>query len=404
MTRISSTAIFLLITSILVSCFQITTPVPTLEPTQTLTITVAPKSTTTSPPDISSAPTVEPVDGVIEFAGHKWNVKSGCGLGPGPNCWSDSAESVWVQDGELHLKIRKIEDRWYSAEVSTVECSQYGIHRFFVSSDLTSLDKNIVAALFLYKDDQNEIDMEFSTWAKEYPVENAQYVVQPWDIPGNLYRFVIPPNITESIHTINWNHSTIQFESIQGNDQEPSSSDNLLDKWEYSDNHIPAADDCLRVHINLWLIGGNPPSNDQDAVLVVTNAQLPDPYQPAPTPTPPAPIPTTGTGDTASIQVINTDANYVSGLVNPNTYCNDNYRVVIYAKTDIWYVQPFTESPLTTIDPATCSWESQTHPWDKLAIFLVPRNYDPLATLSSQSCPPNLPESEFLASLCFNKP
>ena len=32
---------------------------------------------------------------IIDFAGRQWGVKSGCGLGPGPNCWSDSEQSVW---------------------------------------------------------------------------------------------------------------------------------------------------------------------------------------------------------------------------------------------------------------------------------------------------------------------
>lgn len=47
---------------------------------------------------------------VINFAGRYWWVKNGTNLGPGPNNFSDSEESVWVDDaGKLHLKIRQIE-------------------------------------------------------------------------------------------------------------------------------------------------------------------------------------------------------------------------------------------------------------------------------------------------------
>lgn len=53
----------------------------------------------------------------IEFAGHTWNVKSGTG-GPGPNNWSNSNNSVWVDnEGKLHLKIRYINGKWVCAEI-----------------------------------------------------------------------------------------------------------------------------------------------------------------------------------------------------------------------------------------------------------------------------------------------
>lgn len=392
---------------IVASCVQ-SPPVPTLTAVQSVTVTSPPVQTPTSspttPPDTQNTPTpaLGPEDGIIEFAEHKWNVKSGCGLGPGPNCWSDSEESVWVQDGALHLKIRRIEDRWHSAEVSTVDCTQYGIHRFFVSGDLSSLDKNVVAAMFLYKDDLKEIDIEFSKWSEERPGENAQYVVQPWDIPGNIFRFAISQEFTNTAHTIDWTSSSIQFTSLQGHSKEPASPTTMLDEWEYRGNNIPMEEDCLRVHINLWQIAGNSPSDDQEVIFVVADAQLPDPYQPPPTSVPPTPISNTGSDNSPQVEVTGADSNYVSGLVSPAAYCNDNYSVVIYAKTDVWYVQPYTDNSLTPIDPVSCTWESLTHPWDKLAAFLVPRDYGPPATLSSQSCPPEFSDSEILASICFN--
>jgi hypothetical protein len=161
-------------------------------------------------------------------------------------------------------------------------------------------------------------------------------------------------------------------------------------------------EDCLRVHINLWQIAGNSPSDDQEVVFVVDDAQLPDPYQLPPTPAPPTPITITGSENSPQVEITEADSNYVSGLVSPAAYCNDNYRVVIYAKTDVWYVQPFIDNPLTVIDPISCNWGSSTHPWDELAAFLVPQNYDPPGILSSQSCPPEVSGPEILASICFN--
>jgi hypothetical protein len=31
----------------------------------------------------------------------------------------------------------------------------------------------------------------------------------------------------------------------------------------------------------------------------------------------------------------------VSGKVGPPSFCNANYEIALYAKTDIWYVQPY---------------------------------------------------------------
>lgn len=64
----------------------------------------------------------------IDFAGRKWIVKSGYG-GPGPNNWSDSEQSVWIDENEwLHLKIREVDGTWYCSEVYTEEPTQYSIH------------------------------------------------------------------------------------------------------------------------------------------------------------------------------------------------------------------------------------------------------------------------------------
>lgn len=214
---------------------------------------------------------------IIEFAGRQWVVKSGCGLGPGPNCWSDSQESVWVEGGQLHLKIRKVNDVWYAAEVSTKVCTQYGMHRFFTIGRLDNLDQNVVAALFLYKDDQTEVDIEFAKWGEPNPTYNTQYVIQPWDKPGNQEKFLTKLNGTFTTHYMNWQPSSIQFKSIHGHHQEPPRPGHLIHEWLYTGGDIPSEPENLKIHINLWLFQGNPPANGQEVELIIKNAQLPPP-------------------------------------------------------------------------------------------------------------------------------
>jgi len=210
----------------------------------------------------------------ITFAGYEWSVKSGYG-GPGPNQWSDSEQSVWVDpNGRLHLKIREVNGTWYCAEVYTKEFALYGMQRFYVISRLDSLDKNVVAALFLYKDDQHEIDIEFTKWGEENPGYNAQYVVQPWYNPGNVERFLVELTGTYTTHYIDWHSSYIQFKSIHGHYQEPPYPWYLIREWLYTGNDIPSEGDNLRIHINLWLYQGNPPSDGQEVEIAIANANL----------------------------------------------------------------------------------------------------------------------------------
>lgn len=211
---------------------------------------------------------------VVEFAGRQWVVKSGLS-GPGPNNFSDSAESVWVEGGQLHLKIRKVNGIWHAAEVSTV-CTQYGIHRFFTVGRPDLYDQNVVAAMFLYKDDQTEVDIEFGKFGDPNAAYNVQYVVQPWDKPGNRERFLMRLNGTYTTHYINWQPSSIQFKSIHGHYQE-SPPGHVIHEWLYTGADIPAKEDGLKIHINLWLYQGKPPTDGQEVELIVKNAQLPPP-------------------------------------------------------------------------------------------------------------------------------
>jgi hypothetical protein len=206
----------------------------------------------------------------IEFAGYQWNVKSGIS-GPGPNYWSSSTQNVWVDgDGKLHLKIREQSGIWLCSEVYTEHFTSYGLHRFYIEGRMDLYDRNVVAGLFLYKDSSNEIDIEFSKWGSSNPGFNSQYVVQPWDHQGNLERFLMNLNGTHSTHYINWQPYSIRFKSIHGHYDEPPNDDYLIHEWLYTGNDIPSEEEQLRVHLNLWLYQGIPPSDGEEVEIIFT--------------------------------------------------------------------------------------------------------------------------------------
>jgi hypothetical protein len=218
---------------------------------------------------------------IITFAGHEWIVKTGSNRGPGPNTWSDNEESVWVdQLGRLHLRIREENGIWYSAEVYTKICTTYGLHRFDIIGRLDKLDPHVVFAPFLYKDDETEIDIEFTRWGQPYHldnVDNGQYVVQPWHHSGNLIRFPLTLSGDASTHIIDWQSDIIRFKSVQGHDMALSTPMDLINTWDYAGANIPYEAEELRVHINLWLYEGKPPLNNQEVEVIVKAVALPVP-------------------------------------------------------------------------------------------------------------------------------
>lgn len=214
----------------------------------------------------------------ISFAGQEWVVRTGTG-GPGPNHWSDSPSSVWVDPNGLHLKIRRVENTWYCAEVYSAAPTRHGMHRFHVASRVDQLDKNVVASPFLYANDSQEVDIEFSTWTDDSgpKVNNAQYVVQPWDTPKNRGRFTVALNGDYSTHYMDWQKSSIRFKSFHGHYTEPPHPWLLMRDWTYTGKDSPPESANLRVHINLWLIRGAAPSNGQEVEFIIKDAHLPAP-------------------------------------------------------------------------------------------------------------------------------
>jgi hypothetical protein len=55
-------------------------------------------------------------------------------------------------------------------------------------------------------------------------------------------------------------------------------------------------------------------------------------------------------------------------------------RVVLWAKTNMWYVQPWIAYPYTDICGGSGTWGSYTHGWNTIAALLVDNTYSPGAT------------------------
>lgn len=211
----------------------------------------------------------------IEFSGFTWEVRDRYGR-PGPNEWSDSEESVWVdEDGRLHLKIRKVGSEWHSAELSTVAALGYGTYTFTVASDVEAYDENVVVGLFTYRNGPEEIDIEFSKWGGAFPERNGTYTV--WsneDIAGvgrptATERFDLNLSGRPSTHQFTWTNHRVGFRSWHGRRDEPTQS-TLIREWAQVGTEIPDADD-EKLHLNFWLFQGSPPAGTTEPELVITS-------------------------------------------------------------------------------------------------------------------------------------
>ena len=99
------------------------------------------------------------------------------------------------------------------------------------------------------------------------------------------------------------------------------------------------------------------------------------------------------------------------GEVGPPSFCNADYKVALYAKTDIWYVQPYDDWRRDIPINPDCTWEpeSEIAEWDQVAAHLVLASYSHPSTIRRTSyCPPRpldpATNPNVLAASCSPKP
>ena len=218
----------------------------------------------------------------INFSGYDWWVKRAwCKVGPGPNYFCDSNDVVWVDpNGHLHLKIAQKEGKWCCSEVIADASLGYGTYIFTVQGKVDLLDENIVLGLFTWDDTGNcnvaqyhyrEIDIEIARWGDPCEPNNGQYVVQPWNTPGNRHRFNLDEHKAIT-HMFTWQPDKICFLSYYGDFSPVPPKEDIIECWSYTGSDIPPPGG-ENPRINFWFVWGNPPMNGQDAEVVIKSFQ-----------------------------------------------------------------------------------------------------------------------------------
>lgn len=186
----------------------------------------------------------------LSFAGREWEVRSGVG-GPRANRWSDSPGSARVDDdGRLHLAIREESGVWHAAEVTAREPAGYGEYRFRVDCDLQRLDPGVVAGLFVYADDRNEIDIEIASFSDD-DVDAPPLLHHTHQHP---YRTsAAPPRLsgTFTTHRLVWTPERVEWQSWHGHHDRCPPGHLILRSGHRGPTASPEG---ARLKLNLWLL------------------------------------------------------------------------------------------------------------------------------------------------------
>jgi hypothetical protein len=184
----------------------------------------------------------------VRFSGYDWDVRQMPSDGGGVS-HANSASNVWTDaQGFLHLRIAHNADGWTCAEMNLSRSLGYGSYSFVVRG-APPLEPGIVLGLFTYDHsgsgtDHREIDIELSQWG-DPAIKNAQFVIQPYYVPANVFRYVSPagPTLTHSFH---WEAGRVSFKSVE-------SSGRVVAEHAFTSG-IPSPG-AEMVYLNLYIYG-----------------------------------------------------------------------------------------------------------------------------------------------------
>lgn len=156
--------------------------------------------------------------GSLKFSGYDWSVRTIASDKGGTNNLYDP-ENAWTDNsGALHLQIKKKSSRWSCAEIFLKRSLGYGTYVVTVR-DTSHLEPAAVFSMFTF-DEWNaeqhyrEMDIEVSRWGEAASKNNAQYVVQPFYNPGNLFAFAAPPG--PLTYVMRWEAGHATFKTFRG--------------------------------------------------------------------------------------------------------------------------------------------------------------------------------------------
>jgi hypothetical protein len=186
-------------------------PVMDLAPTQGSSVALVTVVKGIGPPQF--APT-----GALKFSGYDWSVRMIASDKGGMNNLFD-AENAWTDtSGALHMQIKKKSDRWSCAEIYLNRSLGYGTYSVTVG-DTSHLEPAAAFTMYTLDDSAGEqhyreMDVEVHGRGDAANKNNAQYAIQPFYSPGNLFPFAAPSGTLT--YVLRWDPGRATFKTFRG--------------------------------------------------------------------------------------------------------------------------------------------------------------------------------------------
>jgi hypothetical protein len=207
----------------------------------------------------------------LQFSGYEWIVRRATSFRGGTGN-AFSLDNAWADEkGALHLRIAKGQRQWTCAEVKLSRNLGYGTYVFTVR-DTGHLEPAAVLSFFTWDDlgteqRRRELDVEISRWGVNRK-ENAQYVVQPYYVPTNVFRFAAPAGVVT--HSFRWEPGKVTFSSASRS----TGRAHVVTEHTFTSGIPSAGGDS--VHISLFVFGtGNIPLQNETEVVIEKFEYLP---------------------------------------------------------------------------------------------------------------------------------
>jgi hypothetical protein len=152
----------------------------------------------------------------LHFAGYEWIIRAAPSDRGGPNQFDPA--NAWTDDhGAVHLRIAGARGRWTCAELTLTRSFGYGLYTFAVD-DISRLDSAARFAIFTWDGPaiaQYGREMAITIGRHgERPLDNARYIIEPIDLPGNRSNFFAPAGLLT--HQLRWQPDRATFRTFRG--------------------------------------------------------------------------------------------------------------------------------------------------------------------------------------------
>jgi hypothetical protein len=203
---------------------------------------------------------VERTPFTLQFSGYTWVQRNSPYYGgPASNCFAP--DHATVDDlGQLHLSLASVPSipslGLCGGEIWLARSLGYGRYRIHTVGRIDNLDPAAVLGMFTWAPDARpahlEMDIELSRWCVPDDPDNAQYVVQPFNLPGHLVRFPIQltDESTELTFLMDWGPAAVTFSVYRGHHFGDPPSVDLIFQHVFTDGvPVPGQE---RFRFNLW--------------------------------------------------------------------------------------------------------------------------------------------------------